>query len=173
MLEEEILREAKQKASLIREQARERAKAIREEAEKKALAIVEKATEEAEKEAEEYKKEELAKLKLEKRKLWAEAFEELYEKLLKAIRKNAKKVYEMPSYKAFLKRVYKSLPKDVELYLSKESQEILGVKAKTLKEPGLLAKSKDGSVVYDYTFSTLLKLKEPQIRALLYERVKG
>ena len=173
MLEEEILREAKQKASLIKQRAREEAKAIVEGATQEAEEVIRKATEEAIQEAEEYVKEELARLRLERKRMWAEAFEELYEKLIQAIKRNAKKVYEKPYYKAFLKKVLRGLPKDVELYLSKESQQLLGVKAKPLKEPGLKAVSKDGSVVYDYTFSTLLKLKEPQLRALLYERVKG
>jgi len=171
-LEEEILREAQEKASLIKQEAEKEAKAIIEEAEKKAEEILERAKAEAEALARELEKEERAKISIERRRIWAEAFEELYQKFLAKLRENADAVYSMKAYKEFLKRKLKEVPKGYILYMSKESQRIANVKAKELDEPGFKALSKDGSVEIDYTFSTLLQLKEPQLRALLYRKVK-
>ena len=177
-VKEEILESAKLQANALIAQARKEAERLAKEAEGKCLEIREKTDAQAKIAIERIKRQEMASLKLEGKKMILESKKQMIESVFEQARKSLGELSDKKR-ESFIEKLLEKAKKDIKpeyFYCNKRDLKFFkGMDAKPAEiSGGLIAEDKERKMITDYSFETMLEsVKESQLQEisrLLFER---
>lgn len=173
-VKEEIIRNAQEQARALNAEARKEVNRINREIEEKIKELEEESEAQTEKMLDPMKKQELATIKLEAKKMLLEAKKNLIEKIFVEAKKKLGEL-DGKERESYIKKLLEKIRKDIEpefIYCNKNDvkllKEVKGIEVKPVDiSGGLIAENKDKTIRVDYSFDTMVdSIKEKELQTV-------